>query len=169
MKVCAENRRSLAWLAIGALDESAARDVRAHVAVCAGCRAYLAEMEDVVKQARGAEASPMEASPFLRQRVRHSLRQERRQPAHFLRIALPGLGFGVALVLFFSRLGPFPTAPPDPAPKQATAAIASDMTLRNYEAAASQSLDKLDHILTEQGRGALLFAPVYQAGNSPAE
>jgi anti-sigma factor RsiW len=169
MKVCAKNRKALAWLAIGALDESVAQDMRAHVAVCEGCRAYLAEMEDVVKQARGAEASPMEASPFWRRRVRRSLREERRQPALFWRLAIPGVVFAVALFLFFSRPATAPTATPVPAPKEATAAIESDMTLLNYQAAASQSLDKLDHILTEQGRSALFFAPVYQAGSPPAD
>ena len=169
MKVCAKNRKALAWLAIGALDERTAQDMRAHSAVCEGCRAYLAEMENVVKQARGAKASPMETSPFLHRRVRRSLREEARPPALFWRLAIPGAGFAVALVLLFSRPASAPTATPVPAPKQATAAINSDMTLLNYQAAASQSFDKLDHLLTEQGRSALLFAPVYQAGTPLAD
>jgi hypothetical protein len=40
MKPCAKNRKLIAWLALGALEARRAAALRAHLALCEGCRQY---------------------------------------------------------------------------------------------------------------------------------
>jgi len=167
MKVCAKNRKPLAWLAVGAADEDVARKMRAHVAECEGCRAYLAEMEDVANETRDAEARPVDPSPFLRRRVRRAILEERRQPALLWRVAIPGIGFAAIFIMYFARLAPAPG--PEPIPVQVAiqteAPRVPDMTVLTYETAAGESPDKLDSLLTAQGNRGISPAPVYRAGS----
>ena len=45
MKPCSKNRKLLAWLALGNLDDKQATALREHVATCEGCRSYLDELD----------------------------------------------------------------------------------------------------------------------------
>jgi anti-sigma factor RsiW len=160
MNVCAKNRKALAWLALGLLEENPAQALRAHLASCAGCRAYLAEMERVAENVRAAEAPPdLEPSPFFHRRVRRALRPGPPRPAFHWRLALPALALLLFLLLTLARTRP--VAPP------AAAAGNFDPTILNYEIAADQSLEKLDKLLTEQGNRAVPAAPIYRAGSFP--
>jgi len=47
MKPCAQNRKLIVWLSLNVLDASQARQLRAHLETCEGCRRYLAEISNV--------------------------------------------------------------------------------------------------------------------------
>lgn len=160
MNVCAKNRMALAWLALGLLEENPAQALRAHVASCAGCHAYLAEIERVAENVRAAEAPPdIEPSPFFHRRVRRALRPEPPRRVFPWRLAIPALALLLFVLLTIPRTHP-PVRP-------AAAAGNSDPTILNYEIAADQSLEKLDKLLTEQGNRALPAAPIYRTGSIP--
>jgi hypothetical protein len=168
MKVCATNRQPVALLAIGALDESQTEELRAHLQVCPGCRDYLAEIERVAKQLRRAEAPPeIQPSPFFHRRVQRSLLVERPRPAFGWRLAMPV--FVMAAILLWTLRQPSPVLVSARPPAPAMAANNSDMSILNYQNAADQSLDKLDRILTEQGRCGLAATPIYFAGSFSAD
>ena len=160
MKVCSKNRKALAWLALGALEENQAPALRAHVASCAGCRAYLAEMERVAENVRAAQAPrDVEPSPFLHRRVRRALRPEAGRPSFHWRLAWPVLALLFVLLLTLPRT--------HPVARPVAAAGKCDPTILNYQLAADQSLEKLDALLTEQGNRALPAAPIYRTGSVP--
>lgn len=166
MKVCAKNRKALAWLTLGALETREAQVLRAHVASCAGCRGYLQEMEHVAENLRAAKAPhEIEPSPFLRRRVRQALRKDRQRPSFSWRVASPALVAMAFLWLILPRIRT--VAPPAPAPQPVAAIRNFDPTILNYQMAANQSLEKLDNILTEQGNRALPATPIYRAGSFP--
>jgi anti-sigma factor RsiW len=160
MKVCSKNRKALAWLALGALEENQAQALREHLASCADCRAYLAEIERVADNVRAAQAPPdVEPSPFFHRRVRRALRPEPPRPLFPWRLAFPVLALLMFLLVTFPR-----TRPPA---RPAAAAGNFDPTILNYQIAADQSLEKLDKLLTEQGNRALPPAPIYRTGSFP--
>ena len=163
MKVCAEHRKELALLAVGALGEPEAEALRAHVAECAGCRGYLGEIDQIAAKVSAAEAPEMEAAPFLHRRVRHRLLEERPRRVFPWRLLIPAMG-AVAFVVFFlprqEKVAPAPAAASAPVP-----AIV-EPTVSNYQIAADQSLEKLDDLLTRQGNTPLPSSPVYRAGGS---
>jgi len=50
MKPCSNNRKPIAWLAIGALDARQERALRAHLETCEGCRSYLEEISTITQK-----------------------------------------------------------------------------------------------------------------------
>jgi hypothetical protein len=166
MKVCERNRKSLAWLAVGCLDDAEAEALRAHVGQCAGCRGYLEELTTVAGQLRAAEAArELRPSPFLHRRVTHALREQRRGFGFRWGLLIPVAGLAALVISLF--LGQSP-APRVSLPKP-TAAAARELapTILNYQIAANESLDKLDAILAEQAAGFQPPAAVYRAGSLP--
>ena len=162
MKVCANNRKPLAWLAIGALEEAQAGALRAHLEACPGCRDYLRQIERAARQLREAEAAPVaEPSPFFHQRLRHALREAPPRPIFGWRLALPALALAVVLLLTSRPLH----VAPAPRPAPVASAEDMDMTILNYQIAADQSVEKLDRLLTEQANRGLPAAPLYRAGS----
>ena len=165
MKVCANNRKNLALLAIDALDAAEIARLQAHVASCGGCRAYLQEMEQVTENVRVAESPEIDPSPFLHRRIRNRLLETRPHPVFPWRLLVPALA-AMAFVMFVLPRSQKVALPPA---LSITSVHAIDPTVLNYQMAANQSLEKLDAILTEQGNRALTPVSTYRAdslGNS---
>jgi hypothetical protein len=171
MKPCAKNRKRIAWLALDVLDARQARDLRAHIETCEGCRQYFEEARRLNRALENARpVTDLEATDSFHRAVTRAIKAERRLPlreavAELFRAAsgrwrwaLPTLGaVAVALGLFSILLSRPRTAPlPTPAPSAFQAASAPDLkkdpppTLANYELAASRSLDDLDALLTRE-------------------
>jgi hypothetical protein len=181
MKPCSKNRKLIAWLAVDALDVQQARDLRAHVENCQGCRGYLEEISNVTKRLSAAETeSNLRASTGFHQELVARLRVEDRVSvwqfiASFFRatvldwrIAAPTLGVALAVLFLAGRhhnvSAPAPTirvahdskTESDPAP-----------TLSNYQMIANKSLEELDEVLTRQGNRNLPRTQIYTASTLP--
>jgi hypothetical protein len=164
MKACAEHKKELALLAIDALEEPAAESLRAHVETCLGCRSYLRELDEVAANMRRAEAPETDLSPFLLRRVRPRLLEERPLPKSPWRLLVSAAAAIVFILFIYPRVHPkVALPPPTPAPVSAVKSI--DQTVLNYQMAANQSLERLDAILTEQGKRPLPATPTYRAGS----
>jgi hypothetical protein len=169
MKPCPKNRERIAWLAMDALAIKHEHELRAHLEICAGCRSYLDEISAVAGRLRAAEPQPaiQPSASFHGKVIGEVAMAQRRSAVETLlpqiwfrwnwRIAVPAAG-AVALIIatwWFaaprderpmpSRLANLPFATPE---------LKSNLepTFANYEMAARQSLDKLDELLTEQGK-----------------
>lgn len=181
MKPCAKNRKRIAWLAIGALEAQASRELQAHLETCEGCRQYLNEISNVTETLAATELAPdIQASESFHRRVARKLRAEQSRPAwEFLaaflrhlplnwRVALTALGaillVAVALSVFVRRPGVSAQAP---APAQAALPPNRNSTLpptlANYQFVANHSLEELDDLLTRQANRHLAPAPLYTA------
>jgi anti-sigma factor RsiW len=183
MKPCDSNRKLIVWLTLNALDVRQTRPLRAHLETCEGCRRYLAEISNVTKKLATAETHPdVRASENFHQKVAGRLRSAKPDSlgeilATYLgknrlnwRVALPAF---VALVLISVNvaiwLQPQKSALPRQTSPQVQIVTASGAdndpapTIANYQRVASQSLEKLDALLTRQGNRALPAMPVYTA------
>jgi anti-sigma factor RsiW len=184
MKPCSKNRKQIAWLALGELDAGSEKTLRDHLAGCDGCRRYFEEVSGVTKKLAAAEPdSKVQAPDFFHQRLTEKLRaaesgsvvedvtawMARMMPGW--RVALPGMAM-VLLAVFamVARRQPsdVTVAPPPAVPVVTASASSGDLapTVANYQMIASQSLDKLDALLTREGNESLPPAPVYTASMS---
>jgi anti-sigma factor RsiW len=183
MKPCDSNRKIIVWLTLNALDVRQTRQLRAHLETCEGCRRYLADISNVTKKLATAETNPdVQASENFHQKVAGRLRSAKPDSlgeilAAYLRgnllnwrVALPAfvtlvlIGVNVAIWLQPPKL----VLPRQTSPQvQTVTASGADNdpapTLANYQRVASQSLEKLDALLTRQGNRALPAMPVYTA------
>jgi len=181
MKPCSRNRKPLALLALDELDACRARELRAHLQTCAGCRRYLEEISTVKATLTAAETKPdIEASESFHRRLTSRLRAE---PAGSLwetlaawvgaarlnwRVALPALGATAVLVVMLSSLVRHPV-PSAPVPIRVQVAVTPAMqcelspTIANYQRVANRSLDELDDLLTRQGTKSHTPTPIYKA------
>lgn len=165
MKPCRRNRKLIVWLAMDALSDPAAEELRAHLRICEPCRRYLDEIS-VVKQRLESISAPVGSralslgAPASRRRV--PLSKRARRDAHSdsplnWRLALPAL-CAIALAMLVSSVlmrHPIPPAsPPGQTKAISTPRFPADLppTLANYRAIANQSLDSLDQLLTSQAR-----------------
>jgi anti-sigma factor RsiW len=181
MNPCSNNRKQIAWLALGELDPAGERTLREHLATCEGCRNYLEEISGVTEQLSAAAPDSKIRTPDLfHQRLTQKLRAAERNsvledlPGWFgrmtpgWRVALPGIAV-VLLVVFavVARRQPSNVAvAPAPAVVVVTAPDSGSdpaPTMANYQMIAGQSLDKLDALLTKEGNENLPPAPVYTA------
>lgn len=182
MKPCAQNRKLITWLALNALEAQPARQLRAHLETCEGCRRYLAEISNVTDRLVAIEPNPdVQATDSFHRKVVGRLRTAKPDSAAEIvaayfrgtllnwRVALPAIA---ALVLagltftFVRRQPVVPSPPPQVAIQTAPAADANNdlaPTIANYQRVANQSLDKLDALLTRQGNRALPSMPIYTA------
>jgi hypothetical protein len=181
MKPCSKNRKLIAWLAMDALDAEQARQLRAHLETCAGCRRYLDEISTVKEKLTTVEIAPdLQASAAFRRRWVDALSSGQPSSAweavvaqlrgHLLnwRVVLPALGATVLVVLALSIFTQKPLAP-SPVPTSAQTVSPPKLkaelspTLSNYQRVANQSLGALDELLTRQGNRNLPQVPVYTA------
>ena len=184
MKACSKNRKRIAWLALDALDVQQARDLRAHLEACEGCRCYLAEISDVAEKLNaGQTEAGIQASESFHQKVVGALRSEETASAWETladlagrrlhgRVAWPVIGAAVvviaALFLFVQRPGI-----PLPAPTGAQAVLKPnvkrdlDPTISNYQMVANRSLEELDELLTRQGNRNPPPIQIYTASTLP--
>jgi len=180
MKPCSKNRKLIAWLAPGELDARKASALHEHLAICEGCRRYLAQIANVVERLVVAEANPdVQASESFHRKVTARLRTAKPDSfgeilAAYLtrlnwRVALPAIAalLVVGLAFVFVRQPPAVPSSPTPAATQTAAVSEADSdlapTIANYQRVANQSLDKLDALLTRQGNRALPSMPIYTA------
>ncbi|MGA3284432.1 MAG: zf-HC2 domain-containing protein [Verrucomicrobiota bacterium] len=181
MKPCAKNQKLIAWLTLDALDARQTRQLQAHLETCEGCRRYLAEISNVTERLAAAEANPdIQASESFHRQVAGRLRAAKPDSlgeilaAYFRgtlwnwRVALPAIaalvGIGVTVAIW--RQPPEVSSPPTAGIQTASGSDADDdlaPTIANYQRVASQSLDKLDALLTRQGNRALPSMPIYTA------
>jgi len=181
MKPCSTHRKLIAWLALDALDAPKARDLRAHLETCEGCRRYLEEISNVTARLIAAETEPdIHASEAFHQGVVRRFREE--QAGSFLEIAvarlramplnwrviLPVIGAAAVVIAAWSLFGPRLRGP-SPAPTGVQAVLASKAepdvspTISNYQRIANRSLDELDELLTRQGNRNPSPTPFYTA------
>src|SRR6266567_5610661 len=121
MKPCSNNRKPIAWLAIGALDARQERALRAHLETCEGCRSYLEEISTITQKLSSTEVrSDIQTSESFHQKVIGALRPPAmtspwpdllatfRRPWPNWRVALPAVS-GAALL--FAALSVFVQRP----------------------------------------------------------
>ena len=184
MKPCANQRKKLAALALGLLEQGPARELRAHLQTCAGCRSYLAELSGVTVQLTAAEpAVELPASDKFHRSVMARIEARSAGPDWWMildllravplvwRVALP-MG---AVVLLLIRLGieqapkgEVHFQPPTPTSVQVTiVAVDAEVdlapTVANYQRVAEESPDKLDELLARQEPATARAMPVYTA------
>ena len=176
MKPCFSKRKLIAWLALGELDARRAQDLRAHIEICAGCRAYLAEIRAVGEKLAGAETTPeIEASESFHRKLVSRLRAEQSaSPWEILaarlnwRVALPALGVAAVVIVMLSLSPRRPDVSPPvriSSPAVALPVAREDLspTVANYQRIASRSLDEFDELLTRQATRNPSRAPIYTA------
>ena len=185
MKPCSKNRKLIAWLALDALDVQEAKDLRAHLETCEGCRRYLGEVSNLTERLIAAETEPdLQPSESFHQRVVGRVRAEEsglfsetvvaRLQAMLLnwRVVLPLIGATAVVIAAWSAFGPRP-AVPLPAPTGAQAVLTPnlkhdlDPTISNYQMVANRSLEELDELLTRQGNRNPPPTPLYTASTLP--
>jgi hypothetical protein len=179
MDPCTKNRKLIAWLALNALDAQKAARLREHLALCEGCRHYWEEISNVAEGlATAAPNSNLEASDVFLRRMAEKL--EVVQSSSGLedllawlrgsmlnwRVALPAIA--VLVIALFAMVArqhhPVPSRPASPTVQvESGSGSEGDLapTIANYQMIASQSLEKLDELLTRQGNKPLPPAPVY--------
>lgn len=179
MKPCRNNRKLIAWLALEVLDARRAQALREHLSACEGCRCYLAELSSVTAKLSAAEpASNIRASATFHKKVVDRLPANEPGSVWNIvtanltrlgwRVAIPAV---VALVIALVAVAIQRHPPAAPAQRQLAAKIVTvpdlprdlSPTFANYQRVANESLEKLDQLLTEQGRQNLSATPNYKA------
>jgi hypothetical protein len=169
MKPCSRNRQLVTWLALDNLEIGQARELRAHLESCEGCRGYFEELSNVAERLATAAPGPdIQTSESFHQRVAGALRAGESTSAWetveaYLRgvrlgwrMAVPAIA-GAAVVIaalaaFVWRAGPSPQGLAGPQ-TVAGPEFKKELppTLANYLMVADHSLEKLDDLLTRQG------------------
>lgn len=186
MKPCRKNRKPIAWLAVDALEARAARQLRAHLESCEGCRAYLSEISAVTRKLSDPELTPeIQATAAFHRKVHNALLARNagfewsnllrplRLTALNWRMALPLAGAAAVAVLILSGLLR-DSAGPAPGSRHthiiSTSTTSSDLppTLANYQMLASHSLEELDDLLTRQANRAPPPTSIYTASTLAA-
>lgn len=181
MKPCAANRKLIVWQTLNVLDAQQARQLRAHLETCAGCRRYLAEIANVTEGLAMVKINPdLQASESFHRNVSQKLRAAK--PDSFgeilaayvqsskwnWRVAVPIVA---ALAFIGVMLATWPqqqqvAAHPSAAPSVILASGSDNdlaPTIANYQRTADQSLEKFDALLTRQSKRALPDLPSYTA------
>jgi len=185
MRPCSKNRKRIAWLALDALDVQEAKDLRAHLETCEGCRRYLEEISNLTERLIAAETEPdLQPSESFHQRVVGRLRAEESgsfsetvvAPLRAMllnwRVVLPVIGATAVVIAAWSVFERRPGVPL-PAPTGAQAVLTPkvkhdlDPTISNYQMVANRSLEELDELLTRQGNRNPPPTPLYTASTLP--
>jgi anti-sigma factor RsiW len=180
MKPCSGNRKQLALLAIGALEIGRDQDLRAHLEACPPCRNYLAEISTIAAKLRAVEPeSDIRASDDFHRKTLAAMKSSGKksgivslvsQTRSLLnwRVALPAVALAAVVIAVLSVTGKRSGAisiPAPPARNASTPDLQANLapTVANYEMVANQSLEKLDELITLQGRRNPPSMPVYTA------
>jgi hypothetical protein len=185
MKPCFGKRKELALLAIGggSLDDGRENALRAHLESCDGCRGYLAEISGVAGKLSAVEsASEIRASDDFHRKTLAAIEMSAMDKAPSFgvellrlvnwRLALPAVAILTIILLVLSpnKQQPRPlasvippplphSAPPSNSPRRADLAP----TFGSYELVASESLEKLDDLITLQATRSAPSAPAIAA------
>ena len=176
MKPCTEKQKLIVWLAANALNLHESHQLRLHLETCEGCRRYLAEISNVTEKLVPAEMNPdVQESEHFHRQVAGRLRAAKPDSLGEILVAyFPRLNWRVALpvmaaltlaggVTAFWPQAPKLVAPFPPAAMSAARQNDLAPTLANYQRVANQSFDKLDALLTQQGKQTLPPMPIYTA------
>ena len=190
MKPCRKYEKQIVWLAAAALDDGEARRLTAHLETCEGCRAHFAEVSRVTERLTAImDSSTVQTSDRFRRELAARLQLAPRKslgeilvdffreaPLNW-RAAVPFIAaMALVVVTFVHWLESAKVAAPPTVQVQAAMSLPADAdlapTIGNYQMVASQSLDKLDDLLTRQGRQNLPSVPPLSASallsaNSP--
>jgi len=179
MKPCAKNRKTLSWLAIEAAGADEARELRAHMETCAGCRNYFAEVSALAGRFDAFKGtSEIEATErFHRGLVRRIEAEARpgvwaavsewvRPGALNWRVALPIAGVMAVMVALLITSAQRSERPPVASVTQPIATAKMPVkevapTFGNYRMLANRSLDALDQELTREAQASLAGASTY--------
>lgn len=177
MNPCAKNKRRIAWMASGVLDEIEAQTLRQHLETCPGCRSYWQSMSEISERLVKASGSPQaEPAKSFHGRVAHKIQQleratpflswmsavQRLLPPRRLAAVSAVVMIGTATLIWFqnSRRDKQPSLPR----KQiitvhlTSPPAAPPPTLALYRRAAETSFETLDALLTrEAARNASVF------------
>src|SRR5437588_944628 len=181
MKPCSKNQKLIALLAMDALSNPQARELRSHLQTCPACRNYFEEIAAVAKRLAAVEISPdiQTSESFHRRIVRGLAAQASRSPWETLaeyfgttrlswRVAIPVVaGIALAFLVFW----PFRQDSNAPPPVQPLAHAVPKLkpkpelppTLSNYQTAANRSPEALDELLAKQAARNPSPAPIYTA------
>jgi hypothetical protein len=168
MKPCSNQRKRIAWMAVGALGASEERALRQHLASCGGCSRYLQEI-DGVKEALFAvkTRTDIESSESFHRRVVGVLEPEANGPtwrtateqfrAAWLswRLALPAMAATLVIIaaLFVGPRRPGDLlSPSGHSPTRLDSKPKGDLapTFSNYQRLANRSLDKFEELVNRQ-------------------
>ncbi len=183
MKPCSKNRKLISWLALEALETPQARELRAHLESCEGCRRYFQEISKVTETLVAKEIRPdVQASESFHRSVVAKLRAEKSASTRTnlvaclrgamlnWRVALPVVLATAALLAALAlRERRRDVSAHEKSPVQAASAVdsRSDLppTLANYQLIANQSLEKLDEFLSRQANRNPAPTRIYTASN----
>jgi anti-sigma factor RsiW len=181
MKPCFDQRKLITLLALGELDDRLTRKLRAHLQSCEQCRYYLEEISRVTETLAAAKTTPgIRTSQTFHRNVVARLRAEKLVSGWEVawtffqtsllnwRVAVPVAAASVLLIIVLVAQRQKPGVSHNRQAQSTVQVVAApdpnaDLppTIGNYEMVASQSLEKLDALLTEQAKKALPPAPVY--------
>lgn len=177
MKPCKQYQNELALLALGNLETQRARQVRAHCAVCGGCRTYLEELSHITSTLSHATPSAdIQPTPDFHSRLIAQV-HPREANGHWFslmpkwRIAIPAFAAiaAVAIVsLLASRPPGRPAANVQAMVKNVSSGDVPEATLATYKLAAGISTEALDDLLARQARENTWSGPVYTASAARA-
>lgn len=183
MKPCAKNKKTLSWLAIEAVGADEARELRAHLETCAGCRNYFGEISALAGRFEAFKGtSEIEATErFHRGLVRRIEAEARpgvwatviewvRPGALNWRVALPIAGVMVVMVGLLITSGHRQAEEPMAQVVEPVAAANKPVkevapTFGNYRMLANRSLDALDQELAREAQASLAGASTYTASS----
>jgi hypothetical protein len=177
MKPCSPNRKLIAWLALDALEPQQARELRAHIQTCDGCRQYLRDVSGVTQTLSSARrtSDAQVPAPFKHQKLAATLQAARpltrwanllaqlRDTVPEWHMALPVFS-GITIVILVlsvivrhpgasSVAPPVVSGTPRLAQQSSTAPTLNPVlppTAGNYLMVANRSLDQFDDLLTRQ-------------------
>src|SRR6266446_525945 len=137
MNPCSNNRKPIAWLAIGALDARKERTLRTHLESCEGCRSYLEEISTITQKLAATEVrSDIQTSESFHRRIVGTLRAQESASAWPMllvafraaanwRVALPAIA---ATALLVAALSVFVQHPNTPSPSPTRVEVVSPKT-----------------------------------------
>ena len=165
MKPCRKYRKSIALLAMHALDEQHAAALNGHLGHCQGCQRYYQELVSVAASVNSLPALVEASARASRVEFRCPVGapghgnfrqfQAKQLPRWSWRFALP-VFLSIAVVIVLVSLLHWHAVPETRSAHQADAhsvsKFSSDLapTIANYQAVANESLDDLDQLLTRQ-------------------
>ncbi len=182
MKPCWKNRKLIAWLALGALEQERAHKLRAHLETCDRCHRRFEELANLSEKLRAAGFAPEAQTPAsFHRRLVNALREQGAPSRQQMlltplqekllnwRAAFAACVVVAAGVVVWSSVvrhpGPLPLSSPKPPRLTSTTKVQQEPpppTIANYRLAANRSLDDLDDLLTKQARACSSAAPLYK-------
>jgi hypothetical protein len=187
MKVCSNNRESLALLTLHDLEPMREHELRAHLESCEGCRSYFQQISNVTQTLDSIELNPqIDASERFHRKLVSRLKAEEPKPfsalflGYFQNIrwnlggasALLGVAVLAIVIALWTNKTPINYQPPTPkvsvlpAKPVKPSHIALEPSMSNYQMVANRSPEQLDQLLTVQAHQSGSGDAVYTASST---